>query len=125
MQFAPQTPLSFAGEGAPVTEVAVFFFPADISSAQRGEFEAGFAKFMATLAEAAEGFKGTCSGWSVEEDVKHAGKTGRAFVAALAWTSVEAHMKYRETDAFKQSVGAVRGLVKAATNTHVVFNDTA
>lgn len=50
-------------------------------------------------------------GWSVEDDVPARGdeeKTGVMLVAFIAWPSVDAHMRFRETRVFKDEIGGLR-----------------
>ncbi|KAK8070657.1 hypothetical protein PG997_010860 [Apiospora hydei] len=48
-------------------------------------------------------------GWAVEErEFKE--EKARVLVVMIGWKSVEAHMQYRDTDAFRDSIGMIRGL---------------
>lgn len=45
------------------------------------------------------------------------GQTGSVLAAFIGWTSIDAHIKFRETEAFKENVGLLRdieGAVKLA-----------
>ena len=42
------------------------------------------------------------------EDVEYEGKKGKAYVGVLGWESVEAHMSFRETQAFKDIIHLLR-----------------
>lgn len=98
---------------APITEVATWYFP---TSYDTHEWDTGVVKFNKTLRESAEGFHGVSSGWSID-DVPHksledVGGKGKAFVLAVGWESLEAHTKYRDTDAFKETIGLLRNKSK-------------
>ncbi|RYP69157.1 hypothetical protein DL771_006251 [Monosporascus sp. 5C6A] len=59
-------------------------------------------------------------GWVVEE-LEFKGEKSRAFIFAIGWESVEAHMKYRETEHFQKVVPLIRELegVKGIEMVHV------
>ncbi|KAL2356236.1 hypothetical protein BJ546DRAFT_595358 [Cryomyces antarcticus] len=100
---------------APVLELATFYFESESS-----DVEAAFEKFAKVAAKSAEGLVGAASGWSIEE-VEHSslkGK-GKARVLVAGWQSVDAHMKYRETQEFKESVPLLREKAKGAEMHHV------
>lgn len=76
------------------------------------------------IKENAEGFRAASCGWVVE-DVEHEslgdGKKGRVFKVVLGWDSVEHHMRFRETEVFKENAGLLReGPVKGDLH-HTVF----
>lgn len=48
-------------------------------------------------------------GWAVEER-EFKGEKARVLVVMIGWKSIEAHMQYRDTDAFRESIGMIRGL---------------
>ncbi|KAK4933828.1 hypothetical protein LTR66_003239 [Elasticomyces elasticus] len=102
---------------APVTECATFYLPSQSSS-----FASTAHSFMKTLKDNAPGVLGYAYGWSIE-DVEHEGlgegKKGKAFLLMIGWMSVQAHMDYRDTDAFKNSIDALRKEVKGASMYHV------
>ena len=104
---------------SPVTECLTCYF-----SSQDPSFEKNFDKFVAAVSEDAEGVKAAAGGWLVE-DVEHekigSGKKGRAFVGFLGWESVEAHMKFRDTDAFNENIHLLREGPVALEVHHTVF----
>jgi hypothetical protein len=65
--------------------------------------------FMDILKDNAEGYHSMACGWIVEdvEFEKVEGKA-KAFTAGIGWESVEAHMKYRDTQVFKDTIAKVR-----------------
>jgi len=42
---------------------------------------------------------------------------------AYGWKGVDAHMKYRDTEDFKETIGGIREKIGAVTMYHVVFNE--
>lgn len=100
---------------APVIEYALFV---NVES----EFPDAVGKFINGVGTP-EGGKGWASGGVVEEGVrKHGdfmeakegsegkeGKGEKGFVLLGGWESVDAHMRFRETDVFKENVGFLRG----------------
>ncbi|KAI9738796.1 MAG: hypothetical protein M1834_008303 [Cirrosporium novae-zelandiae] len=104
---------------APVTELCTFFLAPDISPEAQKKYEAEMKSFAEVIEKHAKGCKGTSMGW-VMEQMSHGnlGKT-KAHTLAVGWESVEAHMAYRETKEFQDSIKPVRELVKGAEVHHV------
>ncbi len=48
---------------------------------------------------------------------------GRAYVLALGWDSVDAHMAFRETKEFTDAIVHVREKIKGAAMYHVKFQE--
>ncbi|KAL1629327.1 hypothetical protein SLS56_005431 [Neofusicoccum ribis] len=116
------TPLAALTSGAPVTELVSFYFPAAYSDA---DFAGPWDEFAGVTARHAAGLVGSAGAWG-EEEVEHAslgGEKGRVFLAAIAWESVDAHMAYRETAAFKESIVKLRALVSGIEMHHVDFKE--
>lgn len=91
-----------AATSAPVTEVATLFLPKKISS-----FNDKMSSFAKILNEHAEGFLGCAYSW-IMEDVEHEsfgpGIKGRAFLLAIGWSSISAHMAFKKTGAFQENL---------------------
>ncbi|KAF2813753.1 uncharacterized protein BDZ99DRAFT_436210 [Mytilinidion resinicola] len=102
---------------APITEMVTLFFPASYAEA---DFNANFAKFKAIIDESAEGAKGVVGGWSVEE-VPPAEGDAKLFVGAIGWESIDAHMEFRKTEAFKEAIPLLREGSDKITMHHVKF----
>ena len=120
--FSPHPPSSaISSTTSPVTEVLTAYFDSQDSS-----FAEKYAQFASALIDDGS-CKAAAGGW-VMEDVEHgslgAGKKGKAFVACLGWDSKKAHMKARETPAFKNNIQLLRGPeVKALEVYHVAFTE--
>ncbi len=122
--FDPHPP-SAALSGAPVTERFTVYFSADTPEAKIKSFDENVSKFLKVLKENAEnGFKAVAVGWVVEE-LDHEGVEGKAkaLTGVIGWDSVEAHLKFRETPAFKENAGLLSEGVKAAEIHHVKFHE--
>lgn len=119
VHFDPHPPT--AATSAPVTELATFHFPSSLSASQQSAFVNAFHSFRETAEKNADGLKGITSGWAVE-DLEYQGEKGKAFVAAFGWDTVDAHMAYRETDAFKESITNLREKARGVEMHHVTFN---
>lgn len=105
---------------APVTELVSFYFPADYNTS---DFAAPWDEFVRVAAENAKGLVGSSASWA-EEEVEHSslkGEKGKVFLALIAWESVDAHMAYRDTQAFKKSIVKLRNLVSGIEMHHVDF----
>lgn len=90
---------------APVIEFATFYDAAP-------DFKSSLEKFIKAV-DNPEGTAGHAYGETLEEVSKHAdgeeGKKAKAVVLTIGWESVDAHMKFRETEKFKSNVGLIRG----------------
>ncbi|KAK1475134.1 hypothetical protein CTAM01_15703 [Colletotrichum tamarilloi] len=98
---------------APVTEVLTLFFPSDLDSAAKETLTAQLEEFKTKALDTSPDFQGISYGWSVENDVPvtdEDGKTGNLLAAFIGWPSVDAHMKFRETEPFKENIGLLRGM---------------
>lgn len=88
-------------DSAPVVEMAMFFGASD-------DFNSNVGKFMEGI-EAAEGKQGYSHGPVLEELSKDEDqKPAKAVQLCIGWESVEAHMKFRETDLFQEHIHYLR-----------------
>ncbi|KAF2144636.1 uncharacterized protein K452DRAFT_144859 [Aplosporella prunicola CBS 121167] len=132
---APHAPST----SATVTELVTCYFP----SSYKGDFESVWSDFQSLAREHASGLVGISSGWVVEE-VEHcslrddgsAGRgrrgslsgsdkpcpKGKAFVWAMGWERVEAHMGYRQTAWFKAGMARLREQPRGIEMHHVRFS---
>jgi len=122
-----QSPSPALSGGSPIkTEFITVLFPKDYSSADQEKYHSDILEFRDKVAETAEGFLGAYGGWAEEEldDPKDSEKS-KAYVMLIGWTSVEAHMKYRETQSFKDNIHLLRGGkdLKNATVCHVAAKE--
>lgn len=101
-----------SGSGTPVAELLHLYFPA--GDAFTADQLAGTAKnsqvFLDSLPGNVAGFTGqSAAGWALEElDFK--GEKARAFVVPIGWESLDAHVKYRDTEHFAKNISLIRGL---------------
>jgi len=106
-----------AALSAPITELLSVDLAADVDSAA---FDAQVAEFMTKGKEQAAGVVALAGGWVVEErDVD--GAKGRGYEVAIGWESLEAHMAFRETQAYRDLVPPVMTFAKARRMHHVKF----
>lgn len=117
MHHATLTPHAAAaaalGTASPVTEVLTCYFDKkdEGGGGFEAKFEAKFEQLAQVVAAHAEGFRGgAAGGWVVEEEgVEFKGEKGkRAYVGLLGWESKEAHMAFRETEAFRDNIHLLR-----------------
>ncbi|CAF3478475.1 hypothetical protein FGSG_04575 [Fusarium graminearum PH-1] len=109
--FPPEDVLDKAS--SPVTEVLVAFFPSDYSPSARAAATHRLDKFTAQALKTSPDWRGISYGWSVENDVPIRGdesNSGVMLTAFIGWPSVDAHMKFRETEPFKENVSLVTGI---------------
>lgn len=104
----------------PVTEFISAYFSSDHSES---EYSASFTEFKNKAAQipnvAATGLAG---GWSVEPHQHESlgeGVDGKMFGAFIGWPSIDAHMKFRETNDFKEIIGLLRGGTKGLKVWHI------
>lgn len=81
---------------------------------------------MAALIDAlqnhAEGYKSNSTGWvdgRIENRIVAGDAT--AYVAVIEWESLERHIAFRETEAFKKVIDSLRKATTGAELHHVVF----
>jgi hypothetical protein len=69
-------------------------------------------------------YVGLIGAWSIEpheHEKLGEGVQGKLFAAFIGWPSVEAHMKFRETEDFVKVVSHLRAGPKGASVHHVAF----
>lgn len=89
---------------APATEIATFYFGSDPPAG----YLDGVNKFRDIIAkEDVEGYLGGAVGITHEE-VEREGVKGKGAVLLIGWSSVETHMKFRESETFKNNIGLLR-----------------
>lgn len=94
----PHPPTVAIGTASPITEVLTCYFEKEDDG-----FQSKVDQLIKAISENAEGFKAASGGWVIE-DVEYEGKKGKAYFMVLGWESVEAHMNFRETQAFKDNI---------------------
>ena len=114
----PQPAATFS---SPIVEMFTAYFPAATKAADKESWQQRFKKFLTIMPEA-KGYKAHATGWVVEE-VVHEGVEGKAiaWVTAVGWESVEAHMAFRETELFKKNVELLSEGPAAAEMHHLDF----
>ncbi len=94
----------------PACETLVMYFPSDYSQADQDKFEESIKKLVKVVEDNAETYTGSAGGWVVEElPIPGTEEKGKAYAAFIGWTSVQAHMDFRETQAFKDNAHHLRG----------------
>lgn len=107
VHFEPFPPTSAFAE---VTEFIRVYFPADYSSEDQNTFHEGMKKFGSIVQKDWPETRGTASGWVAEElEDPKTGEKAKVYVCLIGWPSVESHMKYRETQSFKDNIHLLRG----------------
>ncbi|KIW70731.1 hypothetical protein PV04_02972 [Phialophora macrospora] len=93
-----------------VTEFLSVYFPADYSPEDQQTFHEGMKKFGSIVQRDWEECRGTAGGWVAEElEDPKTGEKAKVYVCLLGWPGVESHMKFRETQSFKDNVHLLRG----------------
>lgn len=93
----------FGADGLGAIEVLSLHFPGDISDTDKAEADRLWLEFQTHGLETSKEYKGTAGGWSVEADVPNIGGgsgEGKAICLVIGWTSVQAHVDNRKTEAF-------------------------
>jgi hypothetical protein len=112
-RFQPHPPNILAS--APVTEVMTSYFPIDYSAEDQKQYDTGTRAFLGACQMIAGGPLSSSAGWVEEMLESEGGEMAKAYVALLGWESVEHHMAFRETQAFKELTGKMnrpKGLQK-------------
>ena len=104
---------------SPVTEVIIAYFPSNISPAGKDAAAARLQQFVEKSLHKCSDVKAVSTGWGVENDFPvrggEEGQKGSILTAFVGWPSIDAHMKFQETEAYKENVGLIRameGIVK-------------
>ena len=124
-EFSPHPPAAAVSGTSSVTEVVGHYFAADLSDSEKSTFAENVNKFAKILKDEAEGFTGFAGGWVIEEQ-EHAEAEGKLklWQSCIGWQSVEAHMAFRETKAFKDNVYLMRPeSKKTSTMHHTMFRE--
>ncbi|KAJ4393401.1 hypothetical protein N0V93_002611 [Gnomoniopsis smithogilvyi] len=98
---------------SPVTEIMLAYFPSGISSEAKAAATERIAQFKENGLNKCADVQAANFGWAVEHDFAvpgEEGKTATALSLLIGWPSIDAHMRFRETDAFKESIGLIRGM---------------
>ncbi len=121
--FTPHPPSAAASNTtSPMTEVLLVYLETKDESV-----ESKFNKLIGVISENAEGYKASAGGWVVE-DVEHKsfgeGKKGKVYAGLIGWESKDAHLRFRETQKFKDNIHLLRGPeVKAIEVNHTSFTE--
>lgn len=100
------------GAKSAVAELLHLYFPTGdaFTADQMAATAKNYREFLGHLPGNAAGHTGEAAGgWTVEE-LEFKGEKVRAFVVAIGWDSLEAHMEYRKTEHFAKHIPLVRGL---------------
>lgn len=99
---------------SPVTEVMLAFFPSDISADAKAAVHQQASQFVEKGLNKCADVQAVNFGWGVENDFPvrggEEGQKGSMLIALIGWPTIDAHMKFRDTDAFKESVGLLRDM---------------
>jgi hypothetical protein len=109
---------------APVVEALTIYFHAGLTETEKQAYYQNFKNFMEQTIVDAKGLVAEAHGWVVEELEKE-GKKQKAFMCFIGWDSVDMHMKYRETESFKECIHLLRDGSEAIEMHHVKFADSA
>lgn len=109
VKFEPHPPSDGLKLGG-ATEVLSVYFPANYSTDDMKTFDTNIKAFAEIVKDTSPDAKAIVGGWGVEEvDIPDTDEKGIVYVAFVAWTSVQKHLEYRETQAFKDSIHLLRG----------------
>lgn len=107
---------------SPVTEIILAYFPPDISLDEKAQVSLRFQQFAEKGLHKCTEITSISHGWGVQNDFPvieaEDGQTGSLFIAFVGWPSIDARMKFQETDAFKQHVEFItkmEGTLKTVT----------
>jgi len=119
-------PAALTDSSSLATETITLYFPPSYSSEDQKEVETNVQKLIDVIAKHADGYKASVGGW-VEEELPLPGESekAKAYVGLIAWVSVEAHLRFRETQVFKDNIHFLRGAkdLKTVRMVHVSFKE--
>ena len=108
-----------AAVSAPVTEIATVFLLHRTES-----FDNNLRSFARILDEHAEEFLGCVHSW-ILEDVEHeslgAGVKGKACLLAIGWSSISAHLTFKESSAFEKGLELLKD-ARGSEIHHTIFH---
>lgn len=113
------TPAAAPALTSPVTEIIFAYFPPSISPDEKANVSLRFQDFVDKGLRTCIDITSISLGWGVENNFPvrgtEDGQTGSLFAVFVGWSSIEASMKFQETEGFKEQVGIIReieGLTK-------------
>ncbi|EXJ70199.1 uncharacterized protein A1O5_06267 [Cladophialophora psammophila CBS 110553] len=110
-QLRPHPPVAaLSNTTSPITEVVTMWFPNTYPQKDQDNVTEDVENFISIFENHAHNYTASAAGWVDEEiDIPGMEERGKAYVLLVGWTSVEAHMQFRETQAFKDSIHFVMG----------------
>lgn len=125
--FKPHPPSQVLGRStSPATEILLVYFPTDYSKEDQDKFEADIQKLIAVIKQHSDKYTGSAGGWVLEElTIPGTEEKAKVYSANLGWKSVEDHLDFRGTDAFKENIHLLRGAkdLKKLTVVHYHGNE--
>ncbi|TRM69246.1 hypothetical protein BD626DRAFT_473446 [Schizophyllum amplum] len=100
---------------APVTEIALFYF----DGAPPEDYIVGFVKALSILDK--ENDIISAAAGITHEELEYEGVKGKAAVVIFGWTSVDAHVAFRQTQTYKDNIGVLMRTAKKFEVKHVNF----
>jgi len=95
---------------SPATEILLLYFPTDYSQADQDKFAADCRKMVNVVKDNSDKYTGDASGWVVEEQtIPDTEEKAKVFSAQIGWKSVQDHLDFRHTEAFKENIHLLRG----------------
>ena len=99
-----------------MTEVLLIWFPSDIAQDAKDAATKRLQQF-ADCIEEYPAIHAINIGWGVENDFPvrdgeegQEGQKGSLLMGTIGWSSIDDHMKFRETDTFKNNIHLLRGM---------------
>lgn len=90
------------------------YFASGISADSKAAAAGKIAQFKAQGLDKCADVQAANFGWSLETDFPlpggEEGQKAAALTLLIGWPSIDAHMQFRETEAFKETVGLLRNL---------------
>lgn len=95
---------------SPATEILVMYFPLDYSQADRDKFDGDIRKLYKVVEENSTDYTASAGGWVIEElTIPDTDEKALAYAGFIGWSSVQAHLDFRSTQAFKDNIHLLRG----------------
>ncbi|KAH8902601.1 hypothetical protein BR93DRAFT_953726 [Coniochaeta sp. PMI_546] len=99
---------------SPVTEIMLAWFPSDLSPELKDATNKKLEQFSDKANEACPDIQAINLGWGLENDFpvrgSEAGEKGCLVALFIGWLSIDAHLKFCDTDGFKEAVPLIRDL---------------
>lgn len=86
------------------------WFPTTYSQDDQDKVVENVTAFISVFEREAKNYRASAAGWVDEEvDIPETDEKGKAYILLVGWTSVDAHVDFRDSQAFKNNIHLIVG----------------